>query len=58
MTTFATSELGKHPCKEESNEGKQYLERARLQEMLEWSCWKTNNKRNKLIVGLWKHLNT
>ena len=36
------------------NEGKQDLERARLQQMLEQSCWKTNNEKSKLDVGLWK----
>ena len=36
------------------NGGKQDLGRARLQEMLEQSCWKTNNETNKLVVGLWK----
>jgi len=36
------------------NGGKQDLERACLQEMLERSCWKTNNETNKLVVGLWK----
>ena len=33
------------------NGGKiQGLERARLQQMLEWSCWKTNNEKDKLDV--------
>ena len=35
------------------NGGKQDLERAHLQQMLERSCWKTNNEKNKLVVGLW-----
>ena len=35
------------------NEGKQDLERARLQQMLERSCWKTNNEKNKLDMVLW-----
>ena len=34
--------------------GEQDLEGACLQQKLERSCWKTNNERNKLIVGLWK----
>ena len=25
-----------------------------LPRRLEWSCWKTNNETNKLVVGLWK----
>ena len=33
---------------------KQGLERARLLQMLERSCWKTNNEKSKLVVGLWK----
>ena len=40
------------------NGGKLDLERERLQEMLEQSCWIINNEKNKLVVGLWKHLNT
>ena len=35
------------------NKGKQDLEGARLQEMLERSCWKTNNEKNKLDIVLW-----
>ena len=35
------------------NGGKQDLERARLQQMLERSCWKTNNEKNKLDMVLW-----
>ena len=35
------------------NEGKQDLKRARLQQKLEWSCWKTNNEKNKLDMVLW-----
>ena len=35
------------------SEGKQDLEGARLQQMLEWSCWKTNNEKNKLDMVLW-----
>ena len=35
------------------NEGKQDLEGARLQQMLERSCWKTNNENNKLDMVLW-----
>ena len=35
------------------NEGKQDLEGARLQQMLERSCWKTNNEKNKLDMVLW-----
>ena len=23
-------------------------------EKVEWSCWKTNNEKSKLVVGLWK----
>ena len=36
------------------NEGKQDLERERLQQMLERSCWIINNEKDKLEVGLWK----
>ena len=36
------------------NEVKQDLEGARLQQQLEQSCWKTNNEKSKLVVGLWK----
>ena len=35
------------------DEGKQDLERERLQGMLERSCWIISNERNKLVVGLW-----
>ena len=35
------------------NEGKQDLEGARLQQMLEWSCRKINNEKNKLDMVLW-----
>ena len=35
------------------NGGKQDLERACLQEMLERSCWKTNNKNDKVDMVLW-----
>ena len=35
------------------NKGKQDLEGARLQQKLERSCWKTNNKKNKLNMFLW-----
>ena len=35
------------------NEGKQDLERARLQQLLERSCWKINNEKNKLDMVLW-----
>ena len=35
------------------NEGKQDLEGARLQQMLERSCWKTNNEKNNLDMVLW-----
>ena len=38
------------------NEGKQDLEVARLQQMLERSCWKTHNEKNKLDMVLWIHL--
>ena len=34
------------------NEGKQDLERARLQQMLEWSCWKPTTKR---IILIWSY---
>ena len=37
----------------EMNGGKQDLERARLQQMLEQSCWKTTNEKNKLDMVLW-----
>ena len=30
-----------------------YLEGARLQQKLEWGCWKTNNEKNKLDMVLW-----
>ena len=33
--------------------GKQGLERARLQQRLERSCWKTNNQKNNLGMVLW-----
>ena len=36
----------------ETNGGKQDLERARLQQMLERSCWIINNEKDKLEVGL------
>ena len=36
------------------NDEKQDLEGARLQQMVERSCWKTNNETNRLVVGLWK----
>ena len=36
------------------NEGEHDLERAHLQQIPERSCWKTNNEKNKLVVGLWK----
>ena len=36
-----------------TNGGKQDLERARLQQMLEQNSWIINNERNKLVVGLW-----
>ena len=35
------------------NEGKQDLRVARLQQMLEWRCWKTHNEKNKLDMVLW-----
>ena len=35
------------------NDEKQDLEGARLQEMVERSCWKTNNEKNKLDMILW-----
>ena len=35
------------------NGGKQDLQRAHLQEMLERSCWIINNERSRLVVGLW-----
>ena len=35
------------------HEGKQDLEGARLQQMLERICWKTNNEKNKLDMVLW-----
>ena len=35
------------------NGGKQDLERARLQHMLERSCWVNNNEKNKLDMILW-----
>ena len=35
------------------NEGKQDLERARLQQKLGWSCWKTTNEKNKVDMVLW-----
>ena len=35
------------------NEGKQDLEGARLQQMLERSCRKTNNEKNNLDMVLW-----
>ena len=35
------------------NEGKQDLEGALLQQMLERSCWKTNDEKNKLDMVLW-----
>ena len=35
------------------NEGKQDLGRARLQQRLERSCWKTNNEKNNLDMVLW-----
>ena len=35
------------------NEGKHDLEGALLQQMVEWSCWKTNNENNKLDMDLW-----
>ena len=35
------------------NEVKQDLEGARLQQMLERSCWKTNNEKNKIDMVLW-----
>ena len=34
------------------------LNEKNLEGRIEWSCWKTNNEKNKLVVGLWKHLNT
>ena len=36
------------------NEGKHDLERARLQQMLERSCWIIHNEKNKVVVGLWR----
>ena len=33
--------------------GEQDLERACLQQMLERSCWKTHNEKNKLDMVLW-----
>ena len=39
MTTSATNELGKHPSKKVRTE----------------FVGKTNNEKNKLVVGLWKH---
>ena len=38
------------------NGGKQDLERAHLQEMLEWSCWIINNKRISLLWDYKKQL--
>ena len=38
----------------EWTKGKQDLEEARLPQMLERSCWKTNNEKSKLVVGLWR----
>ena len=35
------------------NDEKQDLEGACLQQMVEWSCWKTNNEKNKLDMVLW-----
>ena len=36
--------------------GRQDLERARLQQMLEWSCWIINNERISLLWAYGKHL--
>ena len=38
------------------NGGKLDLERARLQEMLQWSCWIINNERISLLWAYGKHL--
>ena len=38
------------------NGGKLDLERARLLEMLEWSCWIINNERISLLWAYGKHL--
>ena len=35
------------------NEGKQDLERARLHQKLERSCWVINNEKDKLDMDLW-----
>ena len=35
------------------NVGKQDLEGAHLQQMLERNCWKTNSEKNKLDMVLW-----
>ena len=35
------------------NNEKQDLEWAHLQQVVEWSCWKTNNEKNKLDMVLW-----
>ena len=40
MTTSTTIEFQKHPCN-----GR-----------IERSCWKINNEKNKLVVGLWKNI--
>ena len=40
------------------NGGKLDLERARLQEKLEWSCWINNNERISLLWAYGKHLKT
>ena len=49
----ATSQCLRNKSKNGVNKGKQDLERARLQQMIEWSCWKTNNEKNKLDMVLW-----
>ena len=38
------------------NGGKQDLERARFQQMLEWSCWIINNERISLMWAYGRHL--
>ena len=40
------------------NEAKQDLERAILQQMLEWSCWIINNERLSLMWTYGRHPKT
>ena len=55
---------GMKECKEKNGEEKQYvlpqmsLKKENIfRRRVERNCWKTNNEKDKLVVGLWEHPN-